>query len=84
MVLAEFLNRKLLEPQKRRMAEQTLRAREEGLTQGRQEGREEGRAEGRQEGRAQAIEMVRTLMRDRGIDPDEVIPADSGESSSDG
>ncbi len=38
MVLAEFLNRHLLEPQKQRLLEQ-------GRREGRREGREEGRAE---------------------------------------
>ena len=62
MVLAEFLNNHLVEPQKRRLIER-------GRTQGRAEGREEGRAETITEGRARLVEQ--------GIDPDLIFPLDA-------
>lgn len=55
MVLAEFLNRTLLEPQKRRLID-------------------EGRALGRDEGRDEAIAEIRSRLREKGIDPDDIIP----------
>ena len=65
MVLAEFLNRHLLEPQKQRL-----------LNQGRNEGIAEGRAQGRAEARAEIIADVRAKLLDQGIDPDRIVPSD--------
>ena len=98
MVLAEFLNNKLLEPQRRRIAENLVKARaeardealvegreegrerkaraegrEEGRAEGREEGRVEGREEGREEGHAEALELMRELLRAKGLDPDEIL-----------
>ena len=63
VVLATFLNEKLVEPQRRR-----LRA------EGRAEGRQEGRAEGREEGRAETIADIRSRLLRQGIDPDLILP----------
>lgn len=67
VVLAEFLNRHLLEPQKQRL-----------LNQGRNEGIAQGRAEGRAEARAELIADVRAKLLEEGIDPDRIVP--SGET----
>lgn len=61
MVLAAFLNEKLVEPQRRRLIER-------GRAQGREEGREEARAEIIAKGRARLIEQ--------GINPDLIFPLD--------
>ena len=61
MVLAEFLNRHLLEPQKRRLINQ---------------GRAEGREEGREEARAETIAKGRARLIEQGIDPDLIFPLD--------
>ena len=61
MVLAEFLNRHLLEPQKQRLLNQ---------------GRNEGRAQGRAEARAAIIADVRARLLEEGIDPDRIAPSD--------
>lgn len=65
VVLAEFLNRHLLEPQKQRL-----------LSQGRNEGIAEGRAQGRAEARAEIIADVRAKLLEEGIDPDRIVPSD--------
>ena len=83
MVLADFLNRTLLEPQKQRDRERLKKARAEahetGHAEGRAEGHAEGRAEGHAEGRAEAMDIVRVLMREKGLDPDEIIPPANGD-----
>lgn len=61
MVLAEFLNRHLLEPQKQRLLNQ---------------GRSEGLAQGRAEARAEIIADVRAKLLEEGIDPDRIVPSD--------
>ncbi len=63
MVLAEFLNRHLLEPQKQRL-----------LNQGRAEGKAAVRAEARAEARAEIIANVRARLLEEGIDPDRIVP----------
>lgn len=70
MVLAEFLNNKLLEPQKRRL-------RAEGHTAGRVEGHTAGRAEGYAEGRDETLALVRTNLLEKGINPDDIIPPEA-------
>ena len=65
MVLAKFLNDKLLEP-----AQEKLRA--EGRDQGRAEGRDQGRAEGRVE----VIAKVRSRLVEMGINPDDILPSE--------
>lgn len=67
MVLAAFLNEKLVEPQRRKL---------------RAEGREEGRAEGREEGRAEIIAMGRARLMEEGIDPDLIFPLEEGRDDS--
>ena len=62
MVLAEFLNNKLLEPQKRRL---------------RDEGHTAGRAEGYAEGRDETLALVRTNLLEKGINPDDIIPPEA-------
>ena len=59
VVLAEFLNNNLLEPQKRRLREQ---------------GRALGVAEGIAEGRAEVLAEIRARLLQEGIDPDRIIP----------
>ena len=66
MVLAKFLNDKLLEP-----AQEKLRA--EGRDQGRAEGRDQGRAEGRVE----VIAKVRSRLVEMGINPDDILPSEA-------
>ncbi len=61
VVLAEFLNRHLLEPQKQRLLNQ---------------GRNEGIAQGRAEARAEIIADVRAKLIEEGIDPDLIVPSD--------
>ncbi len=65
MVLAEFLNNNLLEPQKQR-----LRA------QGHAVGHAQGHAVGHAQGRAEALAEVRSLLQEQGINPDDVILPD--------
>lgn len=65
MVLAAFLNEKLVEPQRRK-----LRA------EGRAEGRAEARAEIIADVRAEIIADVRARLLEQGIDPDRVIPSE--------
>ncbi len=64
MVLADFLNTHLVEPQRRRLIEQ---------------GRVEGRAEGIEEGRAEAIADIRSRLLQEGIDPDLIIPLEGAD-----
>ena len=71
MVLAAFLNEKLVEPQRRRLMER-------GRAQGRAEGLEEGRAEAR----AEVIAEGRARLREEGIDPDLIFPLESEEDDS--
>ena len=68
MVLAEFLNRKLLEPQDRRLQEQLKKAREEA----------------REEGHTEAMAMVRALLREKGLNPDDIIPPSNGDRTATG
>ena len=79
MVLADFLNRTLLEPQKRRDQERLENARAEAHEAGHAEGRAEGHAEGHAEGRAEAMDIVRALMREKGLDPNDIIPPENGD-----
>ena len=65
MVLAEFLNRHLLEPQKQRLLE---------------EGRKEGRNEGLKEGREKALAAVRKRLAEDGLNPDDYLPQAEGET----
>lgn len=66
MVIAEFLNRHLLEPQKQRLLEQ-------GRKEGREEGREQGREVGREEGRAQERAEIHARLETLGLDPSEIL-----------
>jgi len=59
MVIAAFLNRHLLEPQKQRL-----------MAQGRHQGLEQGLEQGRKEER----NNIREQLRQRGYDPDELLP----------
>ncbi len=61
MVLAKFLNDKLLEP-----AQEKLRA----------EGRDQGRVEGRAEGRAEVIANIRSRLLEIGVNPDDILPSE--------
>ena len=71
MVLAEFLNRHLLEPQKQRLLEQ-------GRKQGLQQAHDAAQAE------AQArLDEARTRLEEMGFDPDEILPAKSPENADD-
>ena len=74
MVIAEFLNRHLLEPQKQRLLE-------EGRKGGLQEGREEGRKEGLEEGRARERAEILTRLEELGLDPDQILPPESSDTS---
>ena len=74
MVLAAFLNEKLVEPQRRRL-------RAEGREEGRAEGREEGREEGRAEARAEMITKGRARLIEQGIDPDLIFPLEEDKDS---
>ena len=76
MVIAAFLNRRLLEPQKQRLMAQALEQGKLGLEQGRKLwnrgswvwklGLEQGRKEERNN--------IREQLRQRGYDPDELLP----------
>ena len=67
MVLADFFFFFLLEPQKRRDRERLEKARAEA--------HEAGHAEGR----AEAMDIVRALMREKGLNPDDIIPPTNGD-----
>ena len=69
MVLAAFLNEKLVEPQRRRL---------------RAEGHEEGLEQGRAEGRAETITEGRARLIEQGIDPDLIFPLDTETDDADG
>ena len=78
MALASLLNTHLVEPQKRRLiarghAEGRVEGWVEGRAEGRVEGRVEGHAEGRVEGRVEAFNELRPLLRERGIELDDLI-----------
>ena len=63
MVLANFLNQQLMEPLKERQREQ---------------GREQGIKQGQKQGRQAERDRIRTQLRERGLDLDELLPpADS-------
>ena len=78
MVLAAFLNDKLVEPQRRRLRAE---GHEEGREEGRAEGREEGREEGRAEARAEMITKGRARLIEQGIDPDLIFPLEEDKDS---
>ena len=67
MVLADFLNTHLVEPQRRRLIER---------------GRAQGREEGRAEARAEVIAKGRARLREEGIDPDLIFPLENQEDDS--
>ena len=67
MVIAAFLNRRLLEPQKQRLMAQALE-------QGRKPGLEQGRKLGLEQGRKEERNNIREQLRQRGYDPDELLP----------
>ena len=86
MALASLLNTHLVEPQKRRLiarghAEGVVEGRTEGHAEGRVEGHAEGlveghaegRVEGRVEGRSEVLDELRPLLRERGIELDDLI-----------
>ncbi|MCY4415850.1 MAG: hypothetical protein OXE87_06025 [Chloroflexi bacterium] len=60
MVIAEFLNRHLLEPQKQRL-----------LEQGRKQAREAARAEA-----DARLDKARARLKELGLDPSDILPAD--------
>ena len=67
MVIAEFLNRHLLEPQKQRLLE-------------------EGRKQAHDAAHAEAevrLDEARARLRALGLDPDEILPDNNDETSSD-
>ncbi len=66
MVIAEFLNRHLLEPQKQRLME---------------EGRKEGRKEGLEEGRARERAEILTRLEELGLDPDQILHPENSDPS---
>ena len=68
MVIAEFLNRHLLEPQKQRLLD---------------EGRKEGHKEGLEEGRVQERAEIRARLKARGLNPDEILPDNAPEKIDD-
>ena len=78
MVLADFLNTNLLEPQKRKLRNE---GHVEGRAEGRAEGREEGLEEGREEGRAELVDLLRPRLAEQGINLDDYLtPEEPGES----
>ena len=88
MALASLLNTHLVEPQKRRLiarghAEGRVEGRVEGHAEGRVEGRVEGHAEGRVEGRVEAFDELRPLLRERGIELDDLIRHKDEETDAD-
>ena len=67
MVIAAFLNRRLLEPQKQRLMAQALeQGRKLGLEQGRKLGLEQGRKLGLEQGRKLGLEQGRKLGLEQG------------------
>lgn len=62
------------------IAEGRAEGRAEGLADGRAEGRAEGRDAGIKEGRAEALSDVRSLLLERGIDPDDILPPEENGS----
>ena len=69
MVIAEFLNRHLLEPQKQRLLE---------------EGRKEGRKQAQDAAQAAAeaqLDEARDRLRALGLDPDEILPDKASEKT---
>ncbi len=54
-------------------------ARKEGLQEGLEQGIEQGLERGQQEGREVAIAEVRSLLRAKGYDPDEILPPEETE-----
>ena len=96
MALASLLNTHLVEPQKRRLiarghaegrvegrTEGHAEGRVEGHAEGRVEGRVEGHAEGRVEGRSEVLDELRPLLRDRGIELDDLIRDTDGDRDAD-
>ena len=69
MVIAAFLNRHLLEPQKQRLMAQ-------GLEQGRHQGLEQGLEQGRKEER----NNIREQLRQQGYNLDELLPPPEDDS----
>ena len=67
MVIAAFLNRRLLEPQKQRLMAQALE-------QGRKLGLEQGRKLGLEQGRKEERNNIREQLRRQGYNPDEMLP----------
>ena len=67
MLIAAFLNRRLLEPQKQRLMAQALE-------QGRKLGLEQGRKLGLEQGRKEERNNIREQLRQRRYDPDELLP----------
>jgi hypothetical protein len=65
MVLAEFLNRHLLEPQKQRL-----------LAQGRKQAHDAAQAEA-----AARLDAARARLEELGFDPDEILPEKSSEKT---
>ena len=65
MVIAAFLNRRLLEPQKQRLMVQAL---------------EQGRKLGLEQGRKEERNNIREQLRQRGYDPDELLPPPENDS----
>ena len=68
MALASLLNTHLVEPQKRRLIAR---------------GHAEGHAEGRVEGRVEAFDELRPLLRERGIELDDLIRHKDEETDAD-
>ena len=84
MALASLLNTHLVEPQKRRLiARGHAEGRVEGRVEGHAEGRVEGHAEGRVEGRVEAFNELRPLLRERGIELDDLIRHKDEETDAD-
>ena len=63
----------------RAMKERDRLIREEALKEGRQEGLEQGIERGLQQGRSGAIADVRSLLRAKGYDPDEILEPEETE-----
>ena len=72
MALASLLNTHLVEPQKRRL-----------IARGHAEGRVEGRTEGHAEGRSEVLDELRPLLRERGIELDDLIQDTDGDADAD-
>ena len=67
MVIAAFLNRRLLEPQKQRLMAQALE-------QGRKLGLEQGRKLGLEQGRKEERNNIREQLRRQGYNLDAMLP----------